>query len=87
MADAYGEVFHDRRQEGRRHKPTTADELYEKHLTWAKASGHGDDPESVAALRAHEKAGGLTRGQANKVADLAYVGGGESNWRSQGHRD
>lgn len=81
------EVFNDRRKEGRRTKPMTADELYEKHIAWTKGTEHEGNEESVAALRAHEKSGGLTRGQANKVADLAYIGGGDTDWRSQGHRD
>jgi hypothetical protein len=60
-------------------------DLYEKHRQWSADNGH--DPETVVALRSHEKSGGLTRTQANKVANLAYIGGGDSNWRSQGHLD
>jgi hypothetical protein len=63
-------------------KKPTVDELYEKHLAFSKGAGF-DDPESVEALRAHEKSGGLTRSQANKVADQAYIGGGGSDWRSR----
>jgi hypothetical protein len=54
---------------------------YERHLQWARENGH-DNPDTVEALRAHERAGGLTRAEANGVADQQYIGGGEANWRS-----
>lgn len=58
-------------------------DAYERHLRWAKENGHAGNEESVAALRAHEKAGGITRAEANGIADLAYIGGGDSDWRSR----
>jgi hypothetical protein len=61
-------------------------DAYERHLQWSKANGH-NDPDTVSALRAHERSGGITRAEANGVADLQGIGGGDSDWRSQGHRD
>lgn len=57
-------------------------QAYERHLQWCKTNGFENNEESVAALRAHEKAKGITRAEANGIADLAYIGGGDSDWRS-----
>lgn len=64
----------------------STDDLYERHLEFSRGAGFSD-PDTVAALRAHERSGGLTRSQANRVADQQYIGGGDRDWRSQGHRD
>jgi hypothetical protein len=61
-------------------------DAYQRHMQWAKANGH-NDPDTVAALRAHERSGGITRAEANGIADLQYIGGGDQDWRSQGGRD
>lgn len=57
-------------------------DAYERHLQWATDNGH-NNPDSVEVLRAHERAGGITRAEANGIADQQYIGGGDTNWRSQ----
>jgi hypothetical protein len=61
------------------------DDAYTHHVGWAQANGHSAD--TVAGLKAHEKAKGISRGEANGIADLQGIGGGDTNWRSQGHMD
>lgn len=61
-------------------------DAYERHIQWAKENGYPNS-DSVEALRAHEKARGITRAEADGIADQQYIGGGDTNWRSQKHRD
>jgi len=66
-------------------KQAFTDDHVENYRRWAQQEGR--EPEHVNTLKAYEKTPGVGRAHADFLADQLYVGGGESNWRQEGHRD
>lgn len=64
---------------------TFNDSHTENYRRWAEHEGR--QAEHVKTLKAYEKQPGIGRAHADFLADQLYVGGGESNWRQEGHRD
>lgn len=59
---------------------TTTDQDVATYVAWAQANGR--DADNVATLKAYERKGLISRKRADRIADDQYIGGGESDWRS-----
>ncbi len=60
-----------------------SDAYENKHIPWSQE--HGYDPDTIQALREHEKSRGISRRMADGIADLTGIGGGGPDWRSGHH--
>lgn len=57
-----------------------SDEHVSRYVDWAKSRKY--NPDEVDTLKRYEREPGVGRSHTNFLADQLYIGGGESNWRS-----